>query len=56
MSNPTALVVDPENAGVEVREFVDFRVDDAGQTFATVVLANGDVIDTDALDVIICTQ
>lgn len=50
MTNLAAIVLDTENTGA-IHEIVAYHADDAGQTFLTAVLDNGDVIDADALDV-----
>ncbi|MBV6758410.1 hypothetical protein [Rhodococcus opacus] len=47
-----ACVITPEIVG-PIREVAAYYADEAGTIFATVVMWNGDVIDVDALDVVL---
>lgn len=46
----TATVIEPDLVA-GIFEISAYHTDDAGQSFATVVLGNGDVVDADVLDI-----
>ncbi|WP_159026011.1 hypothetical protein [Prescottella equi] len=48
----TATVTEPDLVA-GIFEISAYHTDDAGQSFATVVLENGDVVDADIIDVML---